>query len=52
MNRIIRKGTGEYGITVMINGYNEGLKKISTEYMNAKLDESGALELLDVARSV
>ncbi|HII81956.1 MAG TPA: hypothetical protein HA269_01470, partial [Ferroplasma sp.] len=39
-------------ITVMINGYNEGLKKISTTYMDAKLNESGALELLGLARSV
>jgi uncharacterized protein with von Willebrand factor type A (vWA) domain len=39
-------------ITVMINGYNEGLKKISTEYMDARLNESGALELLGLARSI
>lgn len=39
-------------ITVMINGYNDGLKKISTAYMDAKLNESGALELLGLARSV
>ncbi|WP_337859931.1 hypothetical protein [Ferroplasma sp.] len=38
-------------ITVMINGYNEGLKKISSSYMNARLNESGALELLGLARS-
>ncbi len=39
-------------ITVMINGYNEGLKRISTSYMDANLNESGALELLELARSV
>jgi len=39
-------------ITVMINGYNEGLKKISTVYMDAKLNEAGALELLGIARSI
>ena len=52
MQDYFRKENETKLITVMINGYNEGLKKISTEYMNAKLDESGALELLDVARSV
>jgi uncharacterized protein with von Willebrand factor type A (vWA) domain len=49
---LFRKDSGTKLITVMINGYNEGLKKISTSYMDAKLNESGALELLELARSV
>jgi uncharacterized protein with von Willebrand factor type A (vWA) domain len=38
-------------ISVMINGYNEGLKKISEKYLNAKLNEEGALKLLSIAKS-
>ncbi|WP_287950773.1 VWA domain-containing protein [Acidiplasma sp.] len=38
-------------ITVMINGYNEGLKKISEKYLNAVLTEQGALNLLNIAKS-
>ncbi len=38
-------------ISVMINGYNEGLKKISNKYLNAKLNEDGALRLLNIAKS-
>ncbi len=49
---IFRKDSRTKLITVMINGYNEGLKKISTSYMDAKLNQSGALELLELARSV
>ncbi len=39
-------------ISVMINGYNEGLKKISKKYLNAKLNEDGALKLLNIAKSL
>jgi uncharacterized protein with von Willebrand factor type A (vWA) domain len=49
---LLRKDSRTKLITVMINGYNDGLKKISTSYMDAKLNESGALELLELARSV
>ena len=52
MQDYFRKENETKLITVMINGYNEGLKKISTTYMDAKLSESGALELLGLARSV
>ena len=52
MQDYFRKENETKLITVMINGYNEGLKKISTTYMDAKLSQSGALELLALARSV
>ncbi|MEM0139739.1 MAG: VWA domain-containing protein [Ferroplasma sp.] len=38
-------------ITVMINGHNEGLKRASMEYINASLNEEGALQLLGLAKS-
>ena len=52
MQDYFRKENETKLITVMINGYNEGLKKISTTYMDAKLSQSWALELLALARSV
>jgi uncharacterized protein with von Willebrand factor type A (vWA) domain len=51
MGDYFKNDDGPKLITVMINGYNEGLKNISSNYMNAKLNESGALELLSLASS-
>ncbi len=51
MHDIFKKNNNTKIITVMINGHNEGLKRISMEYINASLNESGALQLLGLAGS-